>query len=92
MTASPAPLAYSSNTPSTTTAAAPATPTIAPAPLAFSSTPTTIAVTSSSSATSQAQRPPRAERLAVHNYLAKQKKQSTLDKWWGDVKKSLGIK
>jgi hypothetical protein len=94
--ASPAPLAYSSGpiTPASNgvaaTSAGPA-PTIAPAPLAYSSTPTTIAVTPAT-AQSQAQRTSRYEQAVVKRYLSAHKKKSTLDKWWGDMKKSLGIK
>jgi hypothetical protein len=89
-----APLAYSSGSPGATTggtsgSAAPAT--IAPAPLAYHSGPTTIAV-APATPQAQAQRAPRVERFAVQNYLAKHKKKSGIDKWWGDLKKSLGIK
>jgi hypothetical protein len=58
--------------------------------LAYSTGPA-IAVSPSPTAQSQAQRPPKAERQAVQKYVKAHKKQSSIDKLWSSVKKSLNI-
>jgi hypothetical protein len=50
-----------------------------------------IAVQPAPSAATQAQQAPRAERRAVQRYVASHKKQSTADKMWSSIKKSLNL-
>ena len=62
---------------------------VAPAPLAYSSGPT-IAVSPSTTTTAQAQKPPKAETRGRAAFTPPpHKKQSSLDKFWSSVKKSL---
>ncbi len=89
-TTTPTPTATTSST-STPTPTPTSSTTVAPAPLAYSTGPT-IAVSPTPTATAQAQNPPKAERQAVQHYVHAHKKQSSIDKLWGNVKKALGIK
>ena len=81
----------STTTPSSTIAPLPVQP-ITSAPLAYSSGPATVAASPHATAVHSLVRIPRAERQAVQRYLQSHKKSNQFDRFWTDIKKSLGIK